>query len=169
MPDETRRHPNVANLSEIQPRSVSQGARFAFTTRWFTRATGAKGLGCSWFEVPPGKTAFPAHYHSANEEAAFILEGEGTVHLGRQKIPVRAGDYITFPVGPDAAHQIVNTGTAPLRYLAFSTLISTEVVGYPDSRKVGVSASTRFGESPWIRGVFRQDSTVDYYEGERTD
>jgi uncharacterized cupin superfamily protein len=169
MPEENRRHPNVANLSEVQPRTVSQGSRFAFTTRWFTRATGAKGLGCSWFEVPPGKTAFPKHFHCANEEGAYILEGEGTLQLGSQRIPIRAGDYVTFPIGPDAAHQIVNTGTAPLRYLALSTLVPTEVVGYPDSRKVGVAATSRFGEAPWMRGIFRQDSTVDYYEGEGVD
>jgi uncharacterized cupin superfamily protein len=169
MADPTRRHPHVANLSEVEPRTASQGSRFAFTTRWFTRATGAKGIGCSWFEVPPGKTAFPAHYHCANEEAAFILEGEGTLRFGGQTVLLRAGDYVTFPVGPDAAHEIVNTGSAPLRYLGISTLAPVEIVGYPDSKKIGAAASSGFGEPPWIRAIHRQDDTVGYYDGEKME
>ncbi|BDG06642.1 cupin domain-containing protein [Anaeromyxobacter oryzae] len=169
MPDANRRHPNVVHLTEVEPRTVSAGTRFAFTTRWFTRATGARGVGCSWFEVPPGKTAFPAHYHCANEESAYVLEGEATLRIGDRTVPIRAGDYVTFPVGPEAVHEIVNTGTTPLRYLAFSTLLPTEVVGYPDSRKIGTTATARFGEQPWIRGLFREGSSVDYYDGEKME
>jgi uncharacterized cupin superfamily protein len=164
-----RRHPNVVNLDEVEPRTASHGNRFAFSTRWFTRATGARGVGCSWFEVPPGKTAFPTHYHCANEEGAFILEGEGTVHIGDRAIPVRAGDYICFPVGPDAAHQIMNTGRGPLRYLAFSTLLPTEVVGYPDSKKLAAQSRPAFGQPPWANHIFRLESAVGYYDGEPTD
>jgi uncharacterized cupin superfamily protein len=168
MSEASRRHPHVANLDEIEPRSVSQG-RFTFRTRWFTRATGARGIGCSWFEVPPGRTAFPAHYHCANEESAFVLEGEGTLRIGAQTVKLRAGDYVTLPTGPDAAHQIVNTGTGPLRYLAFSTLLPTEVVGYPDSSKLGASGTRAFGEAPWIRAIFRLGEQVGYYDGEKME
>jgi uncharacterized cupin superfamily protein len=168
MPEAPRRHPNVVNLSEVEPRTESKG-RFTFSTRWFTRATGAKSLGCSWFEVPPGRTAFPTHYHCANEEAVFVLEGEGTLHLGDRMILIRAGDYMTFPTGPEGAHQIVNTSQAPLRYLAMSTLLPVEVVGYPDSKKVGVLATARFGEKPWLRQIHKTDAEVDYYSGERLD
>jgi uncharacterized cupin superfamily protein len=169
MPDPTRRHPNVVNLSEVEPRTVSAGTRFGFTTRWFTRATGAKGVGCSWFEVPPGKTAFPAHYHCANEESVYVLEGVGTLRIGDRTLPLRAGDYVTFPVGPEAAHEILNTSAAPLRYLAFSTLLPVEIVGYPDSKKLGVAATARFGEPPWLRALYREGAKVDYYDGEKMD
>jgi uncharacterized cupin superfamily protein len=169
MADEKRRHPNVVNLSEIEPRTATHGGRFALSTRWFTRATGAKGVGCSWFEVPPGRTAFPNHYHCANEEAAFILEGEGTLRIGAATVDVRAGDYVTFPTGPDASHELTNTGGGPLRYLAFSTLVPVDIVGYPDSGKVGAAATQRFGEPPWVRAIFRLQDQVDYYAGEKMD
>jgi uncharacterized cupin superfamily protein len=84
-------------------------------------------------------------------------------------VSIRAGDYVTFPTGPDGAHQIVNTGASPLRYLAFSTLLPTEVVGYPDSEKIGVLATSRFGEAPWVRSIFRLKDEVGYYDGEKTD
>jgi uncharacterized cupin superfamily protein len=169
MPDATRRHPNVVHLSEVEPRTVSAGTRFGFTTRWFTRATGAQGVGCSWFEVPPGKTAFAMHYHCANEESTYVLEGEGTLRIGGQTLEIRAGDYMTFPVGPDAAHEIVNTGSTPLRYLAFSTLLTTDVVVYPDSGKISAMAAPRFGEAPWVRATFRESEQVGYYDGEKLE
>ena len=38
--------------------------------------------------------------------------------------------------GPEVAHQIVNTGTVDMRYLALSTLVDVEICEYPDSQKV---------------------------------
>jgi uncharacterized cupin superfamily protein len=166
-----RRHPNVVNLTELEPRTVSKGGRFGFTTRRLGHESGGRGIGCSWYEIDPGRTAFPAHYHCANEEAVFVLDGEGTLRIGDAKVPLRAGDYVTLPPGPAHAHQIVNTGTGPLRYLALSTLQATEVVGYPDSGKVGVltAPNAESMAKPWLREIFRQETRVDYYEGEKID
>jgi uncharacterized cupin superfamily protein len=166
-----RRHPNVVNVDELEPRSLSKGSRFSFTTRRLGSESGARGIGCSWFEVQPGRTAFPAHYHCANEEAVFVLEGQGALRIGQANVALRAGDYVTLPPGPDHAHQIVNTGNGPLRYLAFSTLHPTEVVGYPDSGKIGVLTAPNAEAmlKPWLREIFRQDTHVDYYDGEKID
>jgi uncharacterized cupin superfamily protein len=152
----TRRHPNVVNLTELKTRGFEKGERFALTSGPLSRATGARGIGCSWYEVPPGKTAFPNHY---------VLEGTGTLRIGQDEVPVGPGDYATFPVGPAHTHQLLNTGTGPLRYLCFSTLLMTDVVGYPDSKKIGAMGFTATGES-MVRIMVRQDSGVDYYDGE---
>jgi uncharacterized cupin superfamily protein len=166
MSENSRRHPCVVNLSELPAKSNAHGERFAASTRWLTPTVGASGIGCSWYEVPPGKTAFPLHYHCANEEAAFILEGEGTLRLGEERIAVRAGDYLAFPTGPEHAHQLLNTGATPLRYLAFSTLHLAEVVGYPDSGKIAAAARPAPGSPFTLRAIFKQGTEVDYYDGE---
>ena len=45
-----------------------------------------------------------------------------------------------------------------------------EVVGYPDSDKVGASARTADGSKPVVRVLLkRADGNVDYYEGEKID
>lgn len=170
VPMSERRHPNVINLDELEGKPSSTGARFGYTSKALGAATGSQGIGCSFYEQPPGRTAFPRHWHAANEESIFVVEGEGTVQIGERKIAVRAGDYVTFLVGPEGAHQIINTSTAPLRYLCFSTLKTPEVVGYPDSGKVGASASpsidaARAGQ-PWLRHLSRKKDAVDYYDGE---
>ncbi|HEY5677991.1 MAG TPA: cupin domain-containing protein, partial [Myxococcales bacterium] len=120
-----------------------------------------KGIGASWFEIQPGKKAFPHHFHLANEEAVFVLEGEGVLRLGDEEHRLRAGDYVAFPPGPPG-HQIVNRGTVPLRYLALSTMREPEVAVYPDSKKIGVLSRTH-----GLTSVHRQDASVDYYEGEK--
>jgi uncharacterized cupin superfamily protein len=164
-----RRHPNVINLMEAEARPMSRGARFGCVTRLLGRAAGGRGVGASWYEVQPGRTAFPAHWHAANEEALFILEGSGTLRIGKETVAVREGDWVTFPPGPDFAHQLVNDGDEPLRYLCLSTLVTTEIVGYPDSGKVGV-ASVGGGGSPWMRALFRMEAQIaDYYDRERVE
>ena len=174
MSEKSRRHPNVVNVDEVEPaatRTASKGSRFGFTARFMGRASGGKGLGCGYYEVPPGRTAFPAHYHCANEEAIFVLEGVGTARIGDARVPVRAGDYLALPPGPGHAHQLVNTGTGVLRYLCMSTALGAEIIVYPDSGKVAAMANapgTSWMDPPWIRGIFREKDKVDYYEGEKT-
>jgi uncharacterized cupin superfamily protein len=160
-----RRHANVANVAEIDGRSFTKGDRFALTSRPLGRATGGKGIGCSWYEVPPGRTAFPNHWHAVNEEAVYILEGTGTLRIGTDEVPVGPGDYASFPTGPQSTHQLLNTGSGPLRYLCLSTGTPSDVCGYPDSKKIGA-----FGyapdNTPWVRMMSREGSSLDYYDGE---
>lgn len=131
---------------------------------------GARKLGYNLTAVPPGKRAFPAHNHHVNEEMFFILEGEGEVRIGDSSWPIRPGDIIACPPGgKESAHQIVNTGTAELRYLAVSTKLSPELVEYPDSGKFGVLAELApepDGKPRGFRFVGRETSQLDYWEGE---
>ena len=160
-----RRHPNVVNITELTAGGFEMGERFALANKALGRATAARGIGCSYYEVPAGKTAFPNHYHCANEESIYVLDGTGTLRIGANEVPVGPGDYATFPVGPAHTHQLLNSGTAPLRYLCFSTMLPTEVVGYPDSQKIGAFSYTAAGESV-VRIMVREESKVDYYDRE---
>jgi uncharacterized cupin superfamily protein len=165
-----RRHPNVVNIDEARTEAVGNGKKFVATMRWLAREAGASKLGCSMTEVPPGKTAFPRHYHCVNEEAVFVLEGEGTLRIGEQTVPVRAGDYVAFPAGPAHAHQILNTGAGTLRYLGLSTQATGEIVGYPDSKKIGIMAApsleAAFRGERWLRVIVPDSAGVGYFDGE---
>jgi uncharacterized cupin superfamily protein len=131
---------------------------------------GAQKLGYNLTVVPPGKRAFPFHVHRVNEEMFFVLEGEGEVRIGPDKHAIRAGDVIACPPGgPERAHQIINTSTAELKYLAVSTRMSPEIAEYPDSGKFGVLAEfppDGDGKPQGFRFVGRPDGGVDYWEGE---
>ena len=130
---------------------------------------GAKLLGYNITAVAPGKRAFPFHNHHANEELFFILHGKGEVRVGRDRYPIRRGDFIASPPGgPEHAHQIINTGTEELRYLAVSTMIVPETVEYPDSGKVATFSRqvAADGSMRVVRQIGRPESSIDYWEGE---
>jgi uncharacterized cupin superfamily protein len=168
----TRRHPNVVNIEEVAAREEARGG-FGYSTRRLGTEAAGKALGCGWYELPPGKTTFPFHYHSNLEEALYILEGAGALRIGDATVEVRAGDYAAFPVGPEHSHQLTNTGTTPLRYLCFSGIAiapTLDVVGYPDSNKVafvaGLDPANRT-RPPTLRKLIKQDAPMsNYYDDE---
>ena len=93
----------------------------------------------------------------------LILEGEGELRFGDRRYPNRKHDEIACPPGgPEVAHQIINTGTTTMRYLALSTLVDVDACEYPDSQKVLIRAKP-------LRGMFRAEATVDYYDREKTE
>ena len=159
-----RRHPNVINRDEVEPTEMKQG-KFHVNGRRFGPHAGNQQLGGQLFELQPGEKAFPLHYHCANEEACFVISGTGSVRIGDARVPIRAGDWIAHPIGPDGAHQMINDGTEPLVYLCISTQHKCEVVGYPDSKKVAMAAGPSF-QQPWIRQIHRQGESLGYYDDE---
>ena len=131
---------------------------------------GAQKLGYNITAVPPGKRAFPFHNHRVNEELFYILQGSGEVRIGEQTHPIRAGDLIACaPGGPETAHQIHNTGSDELRYLAVSTKLTPEIAEYPDSGKFGVLAEYPpgpDGKPQGFRYVGKPELAVGYWEDE---
>lgn len=134
------------------------------------RKLGAQKLGYNLTVVQPGKRAFPIHNHRVNEEMFFIVEGEGEIRIGKERYKVRQGDVIACPPGgPETAHQIVNTSkNAEMKYLAVSTLMSPEVVDYPDSGKFGVRADVLGpdGKPQTLRFLGHWQGSLDYWDGE---
>jgi uncharacterized cupin superfamily protein len=121
---------------------------------------GAKKLGYNLTVVEPGARVFPFHNHRVNEEMFFILEGEGEVRIGSETYPTKKGDIIACPPGDaSTAHQIINTGSEEMRYLAVSTKESPEIADYPDSGKFGILTDN-------FRYVGRLDQSLNYWEGE---
>ena len=156
----------IINLADAKLGPVGNGGKFEGNFASLGALIGARKLGVSLAEVPPGKRAFPKHAHHVNEEMMFILEGEGTYHCGGESAAVTAGDLIAAPPGDGTtAHQVENTSAAPLRYLTFSTKLEPEVVEYPDSGKFGV-ASLAGKDRPVIRFMGRADMNLDYFDGE---
>ena len=123
-------------------------------------------LGISINVVPPGKSGCPFHNHRCEDEIFIILEGEGTYRFGSEERPIRAGDVLGAPAGgPETAHQILNTGTVPLRYFALSNQSVADVVEYPDSGKF--QSIARLPDGNRFRYLGRPESAVeDYWDGE---
>jgi mannose-6-phosphate isomerase-like protein (cupin superfamily) len=73
-----------------------------------------KGMSIAEAIVEPGATTL-LHQHRLTEEIYHITQGEGLMRLGVEEFMVGIGDTIVIP--PGTAHNITNTGTAPLKIL----------------------------------------------------
>jgi uncharacterized cupin superfamily protein len=159
----------IVNLADVPVTKRGHGDYFAGEFQPVGAVLQSRKLGFNVTVVPPGKRPFPYHAHRGNEEMFFVLEGEGSIRIDGETHKLRAGDFVSLPPGRDAAHQIVNDSDAPLRYLAVSTMELPEVVEYPDSGKIGVTAGTSGGRPPAadsLRHFCRVRDGVDYYDGE---
>jgi uncharacterized cupin superfamily protein len=166
----TRRHAQVVNIDELEPMEHTRG-RFGARAKRLGAPAGAKAIGFNWMELKPGNTSFPYHYHTGIEEGLYILAGSGELRIGKNRVPVRQGDYIAFPAGPDHAHSLTNSGKQPLQYLSFSNQNTTDIVGYPDSKKFAFGAipdPSTWPQGMWVRKLIRDQESVDYFDGEDT-
>ena len=155
----------VMNLDEVEFDDIEANGRFTSSRGPIGSRIGARQLGYNLTVLPPGKVQCPFHSHHAEEEMFLILDGEGELRFGAERYPLRRHDVIACPPGgPEIAHQIINTGTVDMRYLALSTLAEVEVCEYPDSRKLLV-VTGKPGE-PGLRKMVRAEVTVDYYDRE---
>ncbi len=156
------------NLDELAFDDIENNGYYTSRRARFSAAIGARQLGYNLTELPPGKSQCPFHAHRAEEEMFFILEGEGELRFGDRRYPIRRHDVIACPTGgAETAHQIINTGSTTLRYLAVSNLADVEICEYPDSNKVGVFATTP--GAPGLRELHRSTASLDYYDGETTE
>ena len=133
---------------------------YEYFRRKFVPFGGAKNTLVSVYEIPPGKAAYPYHYHLKDEETFYILSGEGLLKTPDGDRPVHAGELLFFPAGNAGAHKLTNTSsTEKLVYIDFDVIHDLDVALYPDSGKIGV-----WGKD--VNRVYRVDENVDYYDGE---
>src|SRR5437773_7625971 len=154
----------IRNFNEVpltrmqrEPHYDSQGVRLA-------RGTAAQKLGASFDILAPGKRVCPYHIHHAQEEMFIVLEGNGTLRVADEMLPLKAGDVVFIPAGPEYPHQIINTSEAPLKYLSISTMEVPEICEYPDSGKFLAEGS--LDKATPFDVIARRGPNVDYWEGE---
>jgi uncharacterized cupin superfamily protein len=105
--------------------------------------------------VPPGKTPYPYHAHSAQWEFYHIISGSGTVRHKDGTTPVKTGDAFIFK--PGEPHQLRNDGEEDLIVYVVADNPLGESYYYPDSNKWGVNLPER--------RLIRSEA-LDYFDGE---
>jgi len=127
----------------------------------FGNRIGARRIGGSVYELPPGQSVCPYHYEFGDEEWLIVLEGHPTIRHPGGEDELRPGDTVCFPEGPEGAHKVSNHGDEAARVLMLSTRRLPSAAVYPDSDKIGIWSG--FGAP---EGLYRRESTVDYYDRE---
>jgi uncharacterized cupin superfamily protein len=105
--------------------------------------------------IPPGKTPYPYHSHSAQWEFYHVVSGKGIVRHNDRTTPIEAADAFLFK--PNEPHQITNDGSDDLVLFVVADNPIGESCYYPDSKKWSVPLPDR-------RLV--RSAALDYYDGE---
>ncbi len=127
------------------------------------RQIGARRLGISQWELPPGEAAYPYHLHLAEEELVIVLVGTPALRTPAGWRRVAEGEILSFPVGEDGGHQLVNDTDTSVRFLAISTNGEPDIVLYPDEGKI--RAADRHPEGDRHAYSFRLEDEVPYHAG----
>lgn len=149
----------IRNFNDVPRERFLRAPLYDSDAVGLSKGTAARKLGASFDIVAPGKQSCPYHFHHAQEEMFIVLQGEGTLRVAGERVPIKAGDVIFIPPGPEYPHHIINTSDAPLHYLSISTNEQPEICEYPDSGKVGAFA-------PGVRLQQRREAGLDYWDGE---
>src|SRR4051812_16877333 len=105
--------------------------------------------------IPPGKTPYPYHSHSAQWEFYHVISGKGIVRHKDGITPIVSGDAFIFE--PDQPHQITNDSSEDLLLYVVADNPIGESCHYPDSGKWLV-------RSPERRLI--RSEPHEYYDGE---
>jgi uncharacterized cupin superfamily protein len=105
--------------------------------------------------IPPGKSAYPYHSHSAQWEFYHVISGKGIVRHKDGTTAIESGDAFIF--APGEPHQLSNDSSQDLVLYVVADNPIGESNYYPDSQKWAVRSPER--------RLLRAD-VVDYYDGE---
>ncbi len=149
----------VRNWNEVELQRHHRPPLYDTRCGGLSDGTAARKLGGGFDILAPGMRSCPYHFHRAQEELFVVIEGEGSLRVAGEMVPVKAGDVVFIPAGPEYPHQFVNTSGAPMKYLSFSTQEEPEICEYPDSGKYGAYAKGFSAKQ-------RLAANLDYWDGE---
>jgi uncharacterized cupin superfamily protein len=111
----------IRNVNEVPMERETREPLYDSRIARLARGAAARKLGASLYILEPGKRGCPYHLHHGQEEMFVIIEGAGMLRVAGEHLPIKGGDVVFIPCGPEYPHQIINSSDAPLKYLAIST------------------------------------------------
>jgi uncharacterized cupin superfamily protein len=122
---------------------------------------GAKQLGTSVYEIPPGQALCPYHYEYAEEEWLLVLIGRPTLRDPDGETELEPWDMLMFHTGPAGAHGVYNRTDEPVRVMMWSTVITPAATVYPDSDKIAIWTGNKDDDL-----IVRRSAGLEYFDGE---
>jgi len=112
------------------PHDVACGARVRHA---LGEAAGLTQFGVNLQRLPPGSRSSQRHWHSAEDEFVWVVEGELVLVTDDGEELLQGGDCAGFKAGVANGHHLQNRSDADAVILAIGALEhATDVVDYPD-------------------------------------
>ena len=114
-------------------------------------AAGLTQFGINLLRLPPGVWSSQRHWHSAEDEFVYVLEGEVVLASDAGEEVLRAGDCAGFKAGEACGHHLLNRASADAVLLEIGTRNpQADAVDYP-----GIDLMIRAG----ARAFLHKDGT----------
>jgi uncharacterized cupin superfamily protein len=103
---------------------------------WISEAGGLTQFGALIEILPPGSRSSIKHWHSAEDEMVYVLEGQITLIEGDTETLLNPGDAATFRAGEPIGHYLENRGPVATRCLVVGTRAPVDTITCPDHDRV---------------------------------
>jgi uncharacterized cupin superfamily protein len=156
----------MANLFDPEFDQTQKQEGFRTRRAMLGKQAEAKRLGASLFEIEPGNAAFPLHYHLGNEEMLIVVAGTPTLRTADGERELAEGEIVSFPLGEQGAHQVINRTDGPVRILMLSEMIAPDIVVRPESGKISAFSRPPGGHGEGMHGIYYEHDSKPFWEGE---
>lgn len=99
---------------------------------WLTEPGRLTQFGAFIHLLQPGTRSSIKHWHSAEDELVYVLEGDITLLEGSAETVLHAGDAAVFKAGDPVGHSFWNHSPAPTKLLVVGTRAQVDRITYPD-------------------------------------
>jgi len=107
-------------------------------------AGGLTDFGVNLMRLPPGNWSSQRHWHSAEDEFVYVLEGELTLIEDGGETVLRAGDCAAFAKATGDGHHMINRADRTAVYLEVGSRSPADVTTCSDIDMMSASADGRF-------------------------
>jgi uncharacterized cupin superfamily protein len=126
------------------------------TTLHLSDAGGLTQFGAYLQTIDPGSVTSHRHWHSAEDEFLYVLDGEASVIDDDGRHVLGAGSAACWRHGDPNAHHVRNIGPGPLRILIAGSRAAMDICRYPDGDWMQVNGETRWQLLDDKRNVVRE-------------
>ncbi len=125
----------IAKLPPENRTNYPEPFRQAVEGRWRRRLGDAVGLtqfGVNLTTLKPGAWSSQRHWHEAEDELVYVLEGELVLCENDGQTVLKAGDAAGWKAGTPNGHCLINRSTRDAVYIEIGWRAAREKVDYPD-------------------------------------
>lgn len=140
----------VIDPKTVEPRtSTIYPAEFAAALkgrqkRALTELLGLTQFGVNMTTLQPGAASSHRHWHVAEDECCYVLDGEVTLVTDQGEEVLTAGMVMGFPANDQNGHQLVNRSDKPATYLEIGTRSQVDQCVYPDVDMIASKVAGKF-------------------------
>jgi uncharacterized cupin superfamily protein len=129
---------------KVDPANAPVSGEQGLHTLHLSVAGGIRQFGAYIDTLGPGAWSSFRHWHSAEDEFLFVLDGTVTVRDDDGMHDLGPGDAACWQHGDPNGHHVTNRGAAPCRYVIVGSRVAQDICTYPDDGRRQINGLARW-------------------------